>query len=59
MQKVKIFKNANEFEVEKDINEFAKNHKILQISLGVRKSDGYGSVLFCMVLYEENNYVRL
>ena len=53
MQKVKIFKNANEFETEKDINEFAKNHKILQISLGVRKSDGYGSVLFCMVLYEE------
>ena len=48
-RKVKIFNERSFLDLEKNINSFAKNHKIIQVSYNFTEY----SFFHCMVLYEE------
>ena len=53
MNKVKFFYDTNGKQIEKEINEFALKHKIINVSYAVdQSSSGYYSAQ-AMVLYEE------
>ena len=53
MNKVKFFYDTNGKQIEKEINEFALKHKIINVSYAVNpSSSGYYSTQ-AMVLYEE------
>ena len=53
MNKVKIFSHYEHvYELEKDINSFASQYKIVNVSLTCEKA-GYTFYYFAVVLYEE------
>ena len=52
MAKVKAFNEEWQANLEFKVNDFAKKHKILQISYSTCKS-GYTTYHYCMVLYED------
>lgn len=53
MSKVKIFNHyESTYKLEKDINSFASENKIINVSLTCEKA-GYSNYYFAAVLYEE------
>lgn len=53
MSKVKIFDNYEyTYELEKDINSFASQHKIINVSITCEKA-GHSFYYFAAILYEE------
>lgn len=56
MNKVKIFSHYEHvYELEKDINSFASQYKIVNVSLTCEKA-GYTFYHFAAVVYEEQHY---
>lgn len=51
-QKVKFFKGKTSYELELEINKFAKTHHIVNISYSV-SNVGYSSEHFCCVIYTD------
>lgn len=51
MNKIKVFEGNSRFELERDINDFAKCHKIVNASLCTEKY-GYMTEYKIVVLYE-------
>ena len=53
-QKVKFFQNEDSYDLQKEINEFAKTHNIESVSYSVCKF-GYSAFHYCCVLYTDKS----